>query len=298
MAKCSSCGIDNTEDNKFCKNCGKPLNPLQVSTSQKGGKNNARQGTYAAIALGLLILAVISLVPLVPHSYEVIEKIPTTAPRVDTTTTVATRTVLNPIVTTTTSTYFTKTTTTTTQQVLQQRNAALFTDTGFDLKNNNYLYRAVSLPSGRNVQIHFRASDKVDLLVFTKAKFDEWAKSGGQPNTEKSSMDIKEDTVGFVTAIDTTYVFVLWNSQGFLGIGTTVGVYDFSATSEWKEMVSQPTPVEAVVEKTQTLTSTTTVTSTTRVTEVITTTTTTATTTDVTRTRTETITVLQYLFKQ
>jgi hypothetical protein len=38
MVKCSSCGLDNPDDGKFCTNCGKPVEPAQAAAAAPGAQ--------------------------------------------------------------------------------------------------------------------------------------------------------------------------------------------------------------------------------------------------------------------
>jgi hypothetical protein len=63
---CPKCGIENLEDNKFCKECGAPL--MNLSSPVSPASNDSPISFLMGFGFGVIILVAIYYMPIVPMS--------------------------------------------------------------------------------------------------------------------------------------------------------------------------------------------------------------------------------------
>ena len=61
-------------------------------------------------------------------------------------------------------------------QVIETKTLELFSIEDYTLEPGHYIYQAVYIPSGRDIEYSVKASDIVDVFVFTSSEFEKYEK--------------------------------------------------------------------------------------------------------------------------
>ena len=110
------------------------------------------------------------------------------------------------------------------------------------LKGGNTKYLVLDLSVGKDIEFQFRASNTVNLYIFTSEQYSTHVEGGYiivAPN-EKELLEVIQGTLGYRVSATDTYYFCIYNIHSGLSslAEESVGLYSTTVTAYWQEEVT------------------------------------------------------------
>jgi len=126
---------------------------------------------------------------------------------------------------------------------LENKQQILVNEEDRTLEGGDARYLVLDLSVGKDIEFHFRASNTVNLYIFTSEQYSPRIEGGYlivAPN-EKELLEVSQGTLGYRVSATDTYYFCIYNYHSGLS-GTeeeSVGLYSTKVTAYWQEEVTE-----------------------------------------------------------
>jgi len=125
---------------------------------------------------------------------------------------------------------------------MENKQQILINEEDRTLEGGNAKYLILDLSVGKDIEFYFRASNTVNLYIFTSQQYPRVGEGYlvVAPN-EKELLDVSQGTLGYRVSATDTYYFVIYNIHGgLLNLGKeSVGLYSTKITAYWQEEVTK-----------------------------------------------------------
>ena len=125
---------------------------------------------------------------------------------------------------------------------MENKQRILINEEDQTLEGGHAKYLVLDLSVGQDIEFHFRASNTVNLYIFTSEQYSPRVKGGYlivAPN-EKELLEVSQGTLGYRVSATDTYYFVIYNIHSGLSLGEeSVGLYSIKVTAYVQEEVTK-----------------------------------------------------------